>query len=151
MIKFDKEKYQDVIEEMKPYLHDHYLEVAMYQDHIDLDPNYEAYEKAQDSGMLYMYTMRDEGKLVGYNVFFVQTHPHYSMNFFAMNDIVYIEPSHRHDVATLEFFQYCEEDLKKDGVHVISYHMKVMKTFEALMELLDMDHAEHMYTKYIGK
>ena len=150
MIEFKKEKYHDLIEELKPYLHDHYKEVAMYQDKIPLDPNYEAYGLAQDNGVLHMFTMRDEGELIGYNIFFVQSHPHYNSTYWAMNDIVYIAPDQRHNLASLEFFQYCEEQLKEFGADVITYHMKVMKTFQALMESLDMDHAEHMYTKYIG-
>ena len=150
-MKYQHEKYHDVIEELKPHLHEHYKEVAMYQDKIDFDPNYEAYGVAQDNGMLYIYTMRDEDELVGYNIFFVQTHPHYSSNMFAVNDIVYIAPNYRHKVDTLGFFAYCENSLKELGVDVMTYHMKVLKTFEMLMKTLEMDHAEHMYTKYIGK
>lgn len=150
-MKYQHENYHDVIEELKPHLHEHYKEIAMYQDKIDLDPNYEAYCTAQDNNMLYVYTMRDEDELVGYNIFFVQTHPHYNSNMFAVNDIVYITPNYRHSLDTFKFFNYCENDLKGLGVDVITYHMKVLKSFEALMKALDMDHAEHMYTKYIGK
>ncbi len=150
-MKYQHEKYNDVIEELKPHLHEHYKEVAMYQDKIDFDPNYEAYEAAQENDMLYVYTMRDDGELAGYNIFFVQAHPHYKSDIFAVNDIVYIAPNYRHKSDTVEFFQYCENELKELGVSVITYHMKVLKTFEMLMKGLGMDHAEHSYTKYIGK
>lgn len=150
MMKYAKENFHDVIEELKPHLHEHYKEVAMYQDKIDLDPNYEAYGMAQTNGMLHIYTMREDDKLVGYNIFFVQSHPHYNSTVWAVNDIVYVAPEYRHTPDTLFFFAYCEVQLKAVA-SVITYHMKVMKTFQMLMNGLGMDHAEHMYSKYIGQ
>jgi len=147
---FQIESYYDVIDELKPMLAEHYKEVAMYQDKIKLAPDYEAYEQLQDAGMLYILTWRDEDKLKGYNIFFMRHHPHYENTNYAANDVVYIDPESRHTLGTVEFFQWCEAYLNDAGADVITYHMKVMKSFHALMTGLDMDHAEHIYTKYIG-
>lgn len=144
------EDYHDVVEELTPLLVKHYEEVALYQDRIDLDPDYEAYSALQESGILKVYTMRKDEELFGYNIFFVRTHPHYASTVWAANDVVYIDPAYRHTEHTPGFFQWCEDQLRVDGAQVITYHMKVMKSFATLMNHLDMDHAEHIYTKYIG-
>jgi len=148
---FIRENYNHVIEELKPMLSEHYKEVAMYQDKIDLDPDYNVYKELQKQGVLHLFTWRDEGKIKGYNIFFVREHPHYKKNKFAHNDIVYVDPEYRHTKETIEFFEFCEQYLFEAGADVVTYHMKVNKTFNALMEHLIMDHAEHIYTKYIGK
>jgi spermidine synthase len=95
--------------------------------------------------------MRDDDNLIGYNIFFLKEHPHYKDHVFATNDIVYIDPKYREELTSPEFFKWCEDQLKSSGVSVITYHMKVMKSFQSLMKLLEMDHAEHVYTKYIGQ
>lgn len=150
---YQLEYFDDVIEELKPHLHKHYEEVAMYTDKIDLDPDYDMYGKMQNAGVLAIFTMRenDTYEIAGYNIFFVKEHVHYKNDIWAGNDIVYIAPEYRHEEDTIRFFEYCERQLKEEwNAHVVSYHMKTMKTFTTLMEYLGMDHAEHVYTKYIG-
>jgi hypothetical protein len=63
---------------------------------------------------------------------------------------VYIAPEFRHTPDTIAFFDWCEDFLRDAGAEVITYHMKTFKSFQALMEVKEMDHAEHIYMKYIG-
>lgn len=150
MIEFGIETLDEVLAELKPLLECHYEEVAMYQDHIKLNPDYDRYYAAEELGQLSIYTMRDDDDLVGYSVFFKAMHPHYKDHLYAVNDIVYICEGLRHSPSTIEFFATCEEWLKQEGASVITYHMKVMKQFTALMNVLKFDHAEHLYSKYVG-
>lgn len=150
MIKYDRQHLKEVKEEIAPMLDAHYEEVAMYQDHIELNPQWEMYENLELMDRLFIFTMRDEGKLIGYSVFFLNPHMHYADHEFAMNDIVYIDPDRRGTEETVNFFKWCEKHMRDCGTSVISYHMKVYKPFQTLMTILGYDHAEHMYTKYIG-
>ena len=150
MIEYTITPLQDFLDECEPMLADHYEEVAMYTDKIDLDPDYTRYEQAEEADLLRIFTLKDDGKIVGYNIFFVGAGLHYSSTKYALNDIVYIDPDHRHQEHTVTFFKRCESWLKEEGVQVISYHMKANKTFTGLMEFLEFDHAEHVYTKYVG-
>jgi hypothetical protein len=148
---FNKECLANVQEELEPLLKEHYKEVAMYTDRIDLNVDWDKYYMLESIGALVIYTMReDEGKLVGYNVFFVNNHLHYNDHKYAVNDVVYIDPAYRHNQNTLDLFIRAEDDLRDSGVSVMTYHMKVYKTFECLMGVLEYDHAEHVYTKFIG-
>lgn len=150
------EEYSEVVEEIKPLLLAHHEEIVFYKDELELDPDYDLYKLGQETGILKVFTMRsgggpkEKGTLVGYNIFFVHTHPHYKQDIFADNDMVYIDPAHRHTGDTIAFFEWCERQLKENNVHVITYHMNTLKTFSSLMNELDMDLAQHMYMKYIG-
>jgi hypothetical protein len=149
---FEEENVYDVREEIAPMLDKHYEEVAMYKDKIKLAVDWDKYETMEDQDSLRVYTLRnDEEKLVGYNVFFVHIHPHYMNDKYAVNDIVYIDPTYRHTENTIEFFNWCERMLEHEGVSVMTYHMKEYIPFHTLMKALDFDHAEFIYTKYIGK
>lgn len=149
-MEYQEESYWDVIDELRPMLQEHYKEVAMYQDDIDLNFDEEKYRTIDHQDALRIFTMREEGKLVGYNVFFVSTHIHYMDHIYAQNDVVYIDPEYRGSECTPTFFKRCDNWLKEEGVSVITYHMKVNKPFQALMDFLEFDHAEHIYTKYVG-
>ena len=149
MIEFQEEVYQEVIEELKPLFKDHYEEIAMYKDKIALNPDYDKYDTLGEH--LFIVTARDEGTLIGYTIFFVNNHLHYKDHMYAANDIIYIDPKYRHDVAAFEMMEYAEDLLKHMGVSVISMHMKAYAAFETLMKALNFDKAEFIYTKYIGK
>ena len=148
-IVFAEEQLQHVLEEMKPMLLEHWEEVAMYKDKIDFSPDYNKYFSMCDMGFIRLYTMRDNGKLVGYSLFFTMPHLHYSKDMFAVNDVVFVDPEYRLPFITPAFFNYVEEQLSRLGMSVITYHMKVYKPFEKLMNGLQYNFTEHLYTKYI--
>jgi hypothetical protein len=142
---------EELINEMDPLLREHYHEVAMYQDKIELNPCYDTYFVLEDQNSLRIFTWRDEeGMIIGYNVFFIKNHPHYQDTMYAVNDIIYVHPGHR-GMEVPPFLQWCEHQLwSYDQVDVVTYHMKENKPFHGLMEFLEYDHAEHTYTKYVG-
>ena len=147
---FQMEVLGECLEEMKPLLKEHYKEVAMYQDHIDLNPKYDLYQKMELGGYLSVFTARDQGRLVGYAIFFIDTHMHYQDHAYAVNDVLYIDPEYRHEGRAVSFLDWIEKQLEKE-VSVITYHMKIYKPFQSLMKYLQYDHAEHIYTKYVRK
>ena len=136
--------------EIQPLLDEHHKEVAMYQDKIDLAVDWEKYAAMADIDTIRIYTWREEDELVGYNVFFLSPHPHYVDHEFAVNDILYVHPDHR-GVNVATFLNHCEEQLVSEGASVVTYHMKEQKPFHELMQWLEYDHAEHVYTKYVGE
>jgi len=151
MIKFNVEDYTDCIDEIKPMLSSHYSEVEFYQGRVQLNPNFEVLEVLDQAGLLFICTMRDEGKLVGYNVFSVGKAMHYKDHDYATNYTVYIDPEYRHTEETVYFFNFCEEYLKGMGVSIIQYQMKTHKTFSTLMNHLGFENTESIFTKYVGQ
>jgi hypothetical protein len=128
---FQKERYTEVIDDIKPLLVEHWRELATYQD-IRLDPEYEFYRKSDELGLLHIYTVREQylgqnhGDLIGYSIFFVRpSHHHYAGASWAMNDIVWIRSDRRQVGLGRQFVSYWDADLKKRGVDVVNVRAKV--------------------------
>ncbi len=141
---------ESLIGELKPLLEDHWKEIAMFKDKISFSPDYEKYLILQDMGALHVVVVRDEGKIVGYFVSFIQPHIHYKDNIFAINDILYVDPSYRGGTVAYRMFKYAKKELKKIGVSVLMVHMKTKYPFEKLCESLGMDKEEFVYSVYLG-
>jgi len=150
-VEYNVEKLVDCLEEIKPLLESHYKEIAMYQDKIELNPDYDKYLTLCDSGVLHIVTARYEGVLVGYFVSLVLPHLHYQDHMYAANDILFIAPEYRNAKVGLSLFKYAEEALKELGVSVLTVHMKTLLPFDSLCEGLGYDYAERSYTKFIGE
>ena len=89
MIEYKEETFDQVINEIKPLLENHYEEIALDRDVIKLNPDYETYKKCCDSGLMKIITARDDGKLVGYLIAIIKYHLHYKDSLTAIDDIFY--------------------------------------------------------------
>lgn len=151
MITYQTEAYHEVIEDLKEILPQHYEEVALYRDKIDLNPDYDFYEDGYyEANSIHFFTARDNGKLVGYVVTMIYPNPHYKDHIYAVNDLLYVLPEYRHTEVAVQMLKQFEQEMKDLGVSVMTMHMKTYKTFEALMDSLEFDKSEYLFTKYIG-
>lgn len=149
MITYHREKLVSLLGEIEPLLEDHYKEIAMYQDKIELAPDWERYLQLDKTDVLKVATVRDEGELVGYYICIVIPNPHYSKDLFSINDIVLIKPQYRNGKVGLGLFEFVEKWMKEEGVSVMTVHMKTYMPFDKLCEGLGWDYAERLYTKCI--
>ena len=113
-----KESWFDVVDELKPILHEHWEELALYSD-IPLDPEFELYEALETKGMLSFYSVRRSGELVGYAIFFVRKSPHYKSTLWAVCDIILIRKPYRNFGVGDKLFAFFEDDLRQQGVKVV--------------------------------
>lgn len=144
-MKFKLEKFEDVVEEVKPLITEHYREIAHYQD-IELKPDYEKYQKLQDLGMLRFYTARnDAGLLIGYGVFFVQKNMHYSDSIQAVQDILFIRKGFRGTGGRL--IAFCDDSLRAEKVQVVYHHVKQAHNFGPLLERMNYQLVDLIYAK----
>lgn len=151
MITIQCETYLDAIKELRPLFEEHWEEVAINKEKIKLNPDYSKYEQMQASGILALFTARDEGRLIGYSVFFMIPHMHYRDHMFAMNDIIFLLPEYRGTMAGADLVQFAEKELKGVGVSYITYHFKTHLPFGKGLEFLGYEHCENMFGKYIEK
>lgn len=150
MIEFQEEQLIDCLEEMKPLLEAHWLEVAKYQDKIAFSPDYDRYFLLENQGMLHIATARDDGKLVGYYISIVAPSLHYSQDLFAVNDVLFLDPEYRSKDTGYQMFKFAEKCLKVLGVSVMTIHMKTDLPFDSLCEARGFENIERLYSKYIG-
>lgn len=125
-MKFQRENLSDeLISEITPLLISHYDEIAKYKD-IPLAPDFSKYSQFEQTGMLRIFTARDEsGKIHGYAVFIVNWNAHYSKSLQAVQDILFIEKSSRGARVGIGLVQFSDQQLKDEGVQVCYQHVKL--------------------------
>lgn len=150
MIEYKEETYDQVIDEIKPLLEDHWEEIALHKDTIKLNPDYDKYEKMFKSGQMRIVTARDDGKLVGYCILMLYHHIHYKDQFMAMDDIFFIAKDYRKGLTGVKLFIKTEEIMKQYGVKKLSMNVKVHQDVGPIFERLGYKETERMFTKMIG-
>lgn len=150
-IRYQRETYDDVIEEIKELLYAHWQEVELYQEELKLDPIYERYKTIEDVGMLFIYTAREkvDGRLVGYYISFVDLASHYRTTLVSTNDLVYIHPKYRKGLVGYTLIKNAEQELKKMGVDVVVLGTKANSNLPPLMERLGYKQHDIIYSKVI--
>jgi GNAT superfamily N-acetyltransferase len=148
-MKFQEEKIKDSIEEAKPLLRKHWEEIAFYKD-IELNPDYELYFRMEAMGATRAYAARDDqGKMIGYAVYFLRYNPHYKQSFMAVEDIIFFDPAARGRGAL--FIKWCDDQLKALGVQIVSHHVKVFFNWGRILERMGYDKQDIIYTKRLDR
>ena len=142
---FAHESYINIKNEIKPLLQEHWKEIALHQDDIKLEPNWNTYSRLADQGALRVYTARKSGELVGYFVCIVMPSLHYMRHLFANNDILFLKKSERKGTAGIRLIKFAIEELKKDGVTLINVNVKKKQDFGKVLEHLDFEHVEDLW------
>jgi GNAT superfamily N-acetyltransferase len=137
------------IEELQHIIPAHYDELCVTKD-FPLAPDYEAYGRMYNAGMLKCITARDDEGLIGYAIFIVQPHLHYKTCKTAFEDIYFLRKEHRLGRTGIRLFQFAEEALRADGVDRIIMHTKIHLDNSRLFEYLGYKHTDKLYTKILS-
>lgn len=149
------ERFGTFAKELPPLFKRHWQEIALNQDNIPLDPDWERYFAFDLSGVLHCLTVRSNGVLVGYVFVFVFPHLHYASTAWAQGDIFWLDPAYRRGLAGYRMLRLVEQGLKEVGVKVI--HLNTKLHFEAsrgtigkLLARLGYKPTDVVYSKFIG-
>ena len=144
-MKYAIERYAEVRPQIEPLLYEHYLEISKYKD-IPLMPDWATYELMDKVGILKIFTCRDEiGNLIGYGIYLLKNHLHYSTCMVAYQDILFIRKENRG--SGRKFIQWCDEELKKMGAQMTVQHVKATHNFGPILELMGYELMDHIYTR----
>lgn len=105
-------------------LQNHWKEVALDQELMKLDPDYERYRKLVEQNALVVITAREDDKMIGYAIYFLARHLHYKTLLMALEDIHYIDPTHRNQGVGSAMLAKGEEVLKGLGVCYVHLRKK---------------------------
>lgn len=141
---YNIETIDQVVNEIKPLIEEHYLEIAKYQD-IPLDPDWDLYKKLEEAGMLKIFTCRLDGELIGYAVYFVKGHIHYKSCLMAQQDILFIRKKYRG--KGMIFIMWCDEQLKNMGIQLVMQHVKAEHNFGPMLERIGYELMDLLYTR----
>lgn len=124
-ITYQTETVDEVRADIEPLLELHYDEVAMNKHAMALAPSWERYYALEKDNRLLAFTVRDDGKLVGYSVWFLDMHIHYVGALMAMNDVIFVHRDYRkRSTAGIGLIDYSEHMLKRVGVTKAVWHIK---------------------------
>jgi GNAT superfamily N-acetyltransferase len=129
----------------------HWVEVALDQTAIPLDPDLARYQAYAEAGHLFILSMRDAGKLVGYFTAIVSGHLHYAGTLMAFVDLFYVLPTYRKGLAGVRLFREAETALRALGVRRIQTATKLHNGLDMsrLLERLGYARAEVAYHKLL--
>lgn len=144
---YQAEAFAYAMDEMRPLIEQHYLEIAHYQD-IALDPHWHFY---CTSPAVRLFTARDDGRLVGYAIFFVSQNKHYMQSMQAVQDILFVHPDHRGGLAGARLIRFCDAQLRDVGCQVVYQHVKSAHNFGPLLERLGYELVDLIYAKRLDK
>lgn len=137
MITYQLESVTSIRLEGKALLWEHYDEVALYRDAIPLDPDWGKYEYMEQESSLVAVGARDDGRLIGYSVFFLNWHIHYKRSLYAANDVLFLEKAYRtKSSAGIRLIKESEKMLRARGVERILFHVKLDHDFRKILHRL---------------
>ena len=103
----------------------HWREVADHLEEIPLDVDWDLYRRMEQEGSLFILTVRDDGRLVGYVAHVVACLPHYRQTLVAKDDAHYLRPEYRKGGVGAKMILKTEQALAALGVKRILYHTKL--------------------------
>lgn len=147
------EPFMDAYADAKELLEAHWHEIAPYKDFLTVNPDLDAYKKLDEKGALSTITVRKDGKLIGYIVFFISRHLHYSDIFVATDDLHFLHPDYRKSLIGLKMFRFAEEEMRRRGVGLIAMRTKARSDINhsAIFERLGYDRQDIVFTKRLDR
>lgn len=151
MITAHVESFTERLPELQRLLPLHYQELALNQDKVPLDPQYDVYIARERRGELLFVTLREAGEMVGYFIGFIAPGLHYQTCLTCTMDIFYVHPERRTGRAGITLFKFVKAELKRRGVDRWFVGSKCHADASALFEYLGFNKVEVYYSMWIGE
>lgn len=152
MITYQESNWQELWDEGQELFLKHWRELALDQEEIPMDLDYERYSNLGKMGMLYILTVRDNGILVGYIIMFLMPHFHYkSSGTMALADMYYLLPRFRKGPIGLRLFTELEGRLKLMGISRAHIGCKVHQDHQTMFETLGWKFTDKTFSKVLRK
>jgi L-amino acid N-acyltransferase YncA len=149
-ITFQRESWTKCVEELKQYFPQHYKELAV--ESAEILPRvmwWERYQIAEQNGSLFLMTIRDSGKLIGYFIGVVGPHMHYATTLHYFSDLYYFDHEYRGKGIASRGFEALEIELRKIGVKKMMFNTKVHENHSAYFEKNGCKMSDYTFTKIL--
>lgn len=149
MISYQTESFSKCLEQLKDLFLDHYNEIGNEPDKVELNPDYDLYQKLEGLNLIHLVTVREDDSIIGYYLSVLSPLLHFKQILNAYNDAIYIKKEYRKGSIGYKLIKYAFKDLKSIGVNMVTLHTKVKQPFDKLCLRLGMTLVERNYIKYL--
>ena len=153
---FKWERFGHIAQEILPLWKRHWKEIALHQERVPLDPDFERYYTYDLNNVLHILTVRDKGTLVGYVFLLVMPgHLHYCSTPWSVSDLFWLHPSYRFGWTGIKMLKEAEKGMRARGVKIlqwsIKFHFEAERgTIEKLFTRMGYFPSEKILSKYLG-
>lgn len=160
MITCRVESLTERLDELKPLFQPHWEELALDQDKVPLDPQYDTYLARDELSEVLLVTARDNGRLIGYFIGFIAPGLHYKTCLTLVMDIFWIHPDYRGEdslgkmeemMLGEELFKLVHVAAKQRGVQRIFAGSKMHKDASLMFMHLGYHEVERYHSLWIGE
>lgn len=151
MITYQLEPWAPFIAEVQPLLPKHWKELALNQDEVPLDPQYEEYARRDQAGQVLVVTVREDGAIVGYFIGFIAPGLHYKTCLTCTMDIFWLHPDLRGNGLGQGLFDTIEAELRRRGVNRFFAGCKLHKDVGHFFEKRGYVPVERYYSLWLGR
>jgi GNAT superfamily N-acetyltransferase len=137
--------------EFQPLFPLHWEELALDQDKVPLDPQYEIYAQREFMDQLLFVTIREDAAPIGYFIGFIAPGLHYKTCLTCTMDIFWLHPSKRGNSTGALLFNFVEKELKRRGVDRWFVGSKCHLDASWMFERLNFERVEVYYSKWLGE
>ena len=114
-----------------------------------LDVYWKGYFLAQSAGILKIYTVRSDLKLVGFAVYVVEIMLHHKTLVRAVCDTIFISKGSRKGATGMDIIKFCESQLKRIGVSVVTIGTNNKRDLSKLFKRLGYSPTETVFSRRI--
>lgn len=152
MISAQIESFEKALPELIELFPGHWEELAIFKDRMPLSPQYAEYIRREQQGLLFLATVRKNGKIVGYYTAQIAPGFHYKSTLTATMDMAYIVPGDRQRGLALPLFRAVERELRHRGVAVWYSGYKTSKPLgmPGILDLFGFSDADTYRAKWLG-
>jgi GNAT superfamily N-acetyltransferase len=111
--------------EFLPLFKQHWREIALNQDDVPLDPDWDRYFQYDLAGILQVLTVWDGEVLVGYIFMLVYHHLHYASTKWATSDMFWLHPAYRTGWTGSRMFRQMELRMRLLKVTIVMVNYKL--------------------------
>lgn len=146
---FQVESFTACIDELKPIHALHWQETEEDRHAVGFAIDYDYYRQIEAMGLLFMATARDDGRIVGEYLFFIQNGRHSRGAREALLDSMFLLPDYRKGMTAVKMLRFCEAELTRAGVNRITLACKTAHDVSLLFRRCGYVNTEVVYSKIV--
>lgn len=114
----------------------HYDQTAQFKEVQELDPDWEAYDRIEQAGKLWVMTAREDGRIVGYIIMLLSMDMHYRNLRRATEDVHFMIPEDRKGLIGYKMLSQTVNAMREKGVQTVTFRTKASDSHGVLFERL---------------